>query len=296
MTPKPKIITSEQDGLSFTVRESDGYINGTAMCKNAGKLMADWIRQESTQAFLLELSTQTGIPATSAQYGNSHIGKNCLVEVHKGGRPELMGTWVHPDVAMSLAMWLSPKWQIACIRVVKAYLKGELQPKSLTKDLIRKLLGQKPAKWEKTFPDEFYEAVLQLHGWQYTGTGSPTNHRWLSQFTNTYVYDGLVKGLTGELKDRAQKLQAEASRKNCWDKLHQFFEAENKELLHSHIWQIKDLAKSSYNMDDFKARFGMLFGDQKHLIGLNKKLKQTEKKKRNNSPTAHTTITGDLFA
>lgn len=35
--------------------------------------------------------------------------------------------WIHPEVAISLAMRLSPKSHVACIKVVRAYLEGRLQ-------------------------------------------------------------------------------------------------------------------------------------------------------------------------
>lgn len=61
-------------------RITDGYFNATAMCKAAGKKMNDYGRLGSTKAFLNELSSVTGIPAT------------VLVQTIQGGPPHLQGT------------------------------------------------------------------------------------------------------------------------------------------------------------------------------------------------------------
>ncbi len=45
-------------------RAEDGYINATAMCKAAGKLIADYTRLSTTKAFLHELAIDMGIPIT----------------------------------------------------------------------------------------------------------------------------------------------------------------------------------------------------------------------------------------
>lgn len=61
-------------------RVTDGYINATAMCKAARKKINDYGRLSTTQAFLAELSSVTGIPVTG------------LVQTIRGGTPQLQGT------------------------------------------------------------------------------------------------------------------------------------------------------------------------------------------------------------
>jgi len=76
-------------------RFSDGYVNATAMCKAAGKEWKHYNELVTTKAFILELSSEVGI---------SDVG---LVDSIKGGVPQMQGTWVHPQVAIHLAQWLS---------------------------------------------------------------------------------------------------------------------------------------------------------------------------------------------
>jgi hypothetical protein len=94
-------------------RAEDGYINATAMCKAAGKLIANYSQNESTKAFLKELSSDIGIPISE------------LVQVIKGGEPHLQGTWVHPQVAINLATWLSAKFAVQVSKWVHEWMSGK---------------------------------------------------------------------------------------------------------------------------------------------------------------------------
>lgn len=64
-------------------RVVDGYINATELCRAAGKQFNDWFRLKTTEAFLEELSAETGIPVSD------------LVQAIKGGNPRLQGTWIN---------------------------------------------------------------------------------------------------------------------------------------------------------------------------------------------------------
>ncbi len=56
------LIAREVDGEVIHLRTKDGYINATAMCKSAGKLLADYTRLKTTQDFFDELSAIWGFP------------------------------------------------------------------------------------------------------------------------------------------------------------------------------------------------------------------------------------------
>jgi hypothetical protein len=90
----------------ISLRAKDGYVNATAMCKVAGRLWGHYRSTASTEAFLTELSSDIGIPISE------------LVQSIKGGTPDLQGTWVHPQVAVHLAQWLSPKFAVLVSRWV----------------------------------------------------------------------------------------------------------------------------------------------------------------------------------
>ena len=75
-------------------------VNATQMAKQFGKRPIDFLQNSQTQEFLDVL----------AKVKKSTLAD--LVQVKKGGaRP---GTWMHEDVAMEFARWLSPAFAIWC--------------------------------------------------------------------------------------------------------------------------------------------------------------------------------------
>jgi len=85
-------------------------VNATEMAKPFGKLAKDWLSNKSTKEFLSTLSAVRTIPLTD------------LVEIKQGGNKE-QGTWMHEDVAMEFARWLSPAFAIWCNDRIKELLK-----------------------------------------------------------------------------------------------------------------------------------------------------------------------------
>jgi len=119
------LIAREVDGEVVHLRTKDGYINATAMCKSAGKILADYTRLRTTQDFLEALSADMGIPISE------------LIQTFKGGRADNQGTWVHPDIAINLAQWLSPKFAVQVSRWVREWMSGERIPAELPIHLKR---------------------------------------------------------------------------------------------------------------------------------------------------------------
>jgi hypothetical protein len=91
---------------------TNGYVNATALCKSAGKVWNNYFQIKRTKDFLKELDL--------------HDDKSScpLVMSKKGGNNK--GTWVHPNVAIDLANWCSPKFQVAVVLLVNKYMSGEL--------------------------------------------------------------------------------------------------------------------------------------------------------------------------
>ena len=124
------LISHQVENGLIHQRASDGYVNATAMCKASGKSIADYGRLVSTREFLKELSSETGIPISE------------LVLTIKGGDPELQGTWVHPDVAINLGQWCSPRFAVAVSRWVREWVTGKNKPDALPYHIQRYLANR----------------------------------------------------------------------------------------------------------------------------------------------------------
>jgi len=113
------LITHKVENSLVNQRAIDGYINATAMCKAVGKQYGDYSRLAATRAFLLELSRSTGIPVDQLTF-----------TITTGANAE-RGTWVHPDVAINLGQWCSPKFAVAVSKWVREWATGKAKVPSL---------------------------------------------------------------------------------------------------------------------------------------------------------------------
>ena len=84
----------------YIENRDDGYINVTNLCKAGNKKFNDWSRLDNTKAFLNELKRSTGIPV------------DLLIQSITGGKNEDRKTWVHPYVAINIAQWISPQFDV----------------------------------------------------------------------------------------------------------------------------------------------------------------------------------------
>lgn len=87
------------------IRNTDGYFNATQMCKAAQKEWNHYISNKTTLRFMCALK---------GRHAEKQLTET-LVNVPNHAR----GTWVCPEVAVHLSMWLSPDWavEISCLLV-----------------------------------------------------------------------------------------------------------------------------------------------------------------------------------
>lgn len=91
-------------GVTIIARKEDKYIDVTRFLKASGtnKTYGHWYELKKSKQFLEELSAVIGIPITA------------LTNVIQGGDDKIsQGTWVHPRVAINIAQWVSPEFDVA---------------------------------------------------------------------------------------------------------------------------------------------------------------------------------------
>lgn len=111
------IASYEFNGLSLPIRVGDGYINATALSQNyavqSGKTKqpSDWLRLKRTQETLKYISSVTGLP------------EEALVQVVQGGDSVVgQGTFLHSDLAVPFASWLSVEFEHKVTKIVQLYI------------------------------------------------------------------------------------------------------------------------------------------------------------------------------
>ena len=103
-------LTDENGDTIVKINPENNLVHLTYMCQKAGKLPADYLRLSRTKTLIEALE----------QYGDSHT----VLKVQNGGSNP--GTWVHPDIAVDAAMWISPKFGLAVSRLVRSFLTGHV--------------------------------------------------------------------------------------------------------------------------------------------------------------------------
>lgn len=93
------IVKFDYQGYPISFNNDNGVmVNATNMAKPFGKVAKDWLRTKQTQEFITSLSAVRQICPTD------------LVQIKQGGNEQ--GTWMHEDVALEFARWLSPQFAI----------------------------------------------------------------------------------------------------------------------------------------------------------------------------------------
>lgn len=104
-----KDISLHLEGIDIVCRQSDGYINASALCKAGGKKLKHWLENANSKALIPEVSALAGIPA------------NDVIKYTSGSNAE-RATWVHQDIAISIAQWISPRFTARVSKWVRELL------------------------------------------------------------------------------------------------------------------------------------------------------------------------------
>jgi phage antirepressor YoqD-like protein len=128
MAKENQIQIFQYNGSPITFNSSDSVmVNATEMAKPFGKSANHWLRNKSTEEFITELARLRICNPTD------------LVQVTNGGNGD-QGTWMHEDVAMEFARWLSPAFAIWCNDRIKELLTKGVS--TIQRELSRKELAQ----------------------------------------------------------------------------------------------------------------------------------------------------------
>jgi phage antirepressor YoqD-like protein len=117
-----KDFNYEGNKVTFSCSEHCNMINATEMAKPFGRRPVDWLKLDSTKEFLEALSeVKKSHFAPNSEVKDSHI---TLVYTKRGGdlNNTEQGTWMHEDVALEFARWLSPIFAIWCNDKIKELL------------------------------------------------------------------------------------------------------------------------------------------------------------------------------
>ncbi len=80
----------------------------------------------------------------------------------------------------------------------------EVRDRFALQAILEKFLRKELAAWAKRFPDEFYEQMFRLRGWQWKGM-KVNRPQTVGKYTKDLVYERLAPGIVKELEARNPK-------------------------------------------------------------------------------------------
>lgn len=92
-----------------------------------------------------------------------------------------------------------------------------VRPQDALQAYLEKIIRKELAAWAKKFPDEFYENIYRLKGWQWPGM-KKNRYSVVAYYTRDLVYERVASGLLDELEKKSPKNE-KGARPN---KLHQW--------------------------------------------------------------------------
>jgi hypothetical protein len=113
---QPKYVETVFCGYTIRVRVADGHLSATDLANAADKRWAHYYENDTTEAFLEALAKKMGKEIKD------------LIDSKRGGHKSSLGkgTWIHPQVAIHFATWLSGDFAADVTEWVIRYLKGDI--------------------------------------------------------------------------------------------------------------------------------------------------------------------------
>lgn len=142
-----EFIPRKVNGIKVEQRNTDGFINGTAMCVAHGKDISNWLKTDDTWETVVALAEDLGIDVNSSKRTNSDKTRvsaiyPTLVVVKRGAPETGGGTWLHPDLALQLAQWCSKPFAIQVSRWIREWLTTGKNP-------VQVDLNQETIAWQQ---------------------------------------------------------------------------------------------------------------------------------------------------
>ena len=111
------LVRCFRDGTTLEFNDQK-LVNATRLCHSTGKKWSNYVQLEGTARFVAALSVATG------------LGESSLIVRNAKAINSDRDTWVHIQIAINLASWISPEFNVWATSIIMEYLGGGLAPPS----------------------------------------------------------------------------------------------------------------------------------------------------------------------
>lgn len=131
----------------------------------------------------------------------------------------------------------------------------EIRAKRALAEILEKFIAKELQPWTRRFPEEFYQQIFRLRGWQYDPT-TVKRPSIIGKMTNDLIYDRLAPGVLDELRRRNPVTEGghRSHHHHQW-----FTEDVGHPRLREHLHAVIALMKASSTWNQFKRSIGRAF-------------------------------------
>lgn len=131
----------------------------------------------------------------------------------------------------------------------------EVRDRQALQAILDRFLRKEFAAWAKRFPDEFYQQIFRLRGWEWRGM-TVNRPQVVARYTTDIVYERLAPGIIEELEERNPK----NSRGRRKSKHHQWLTDEvGHPALAQHLYAVVGLMRASSTWEQFMTLLNIAF-------------------------------------
>jgi hypothetical protein len=130
----------------FEIDKAKNLVNLTKLAKCFNKDVNQWKRLPNTVAFLKAWKVENPLCEN-------------YITVIQGGNGE-QGTWAHREIALKLSQWISPQFEVFCIKKLDELF--QVGHTTLVPQGIQQALDLQPIEIIKVIPNAFYETLLKV--------------------------------------------------------------------------------------------------------------------------------------
>ncbi len=146
---------------------------------------------------LIEYNSKSG--AKVEGYNADILPRLCKVYLEARRSKKLLAQQLPLAIASEILLFALSKVGITAL-IDEATGYQEVREKDALQQFLKQFLNEERAKWIPSFPDEFFEAIFKMKGWNWQMANKGKKPQVVGHYINNYVYSRLAPQVLSELR------------------------------------------------------------------------------------------------